>query len=192
MTSAQYSPLQKALHWVTALLVALMIPLGFYMVWRYFATDNDALTVALFDVHKLTGLVLLCLVLVRFGARLVKGVPPPPPELARPQRIAADVTHKLLYALLVAVPIAGWAGASAYGLLSLPFGLQLPGIVGKDTDLAGRILEWHAWGAIALAVLAGGHIGAALMHRFYFRDGIFARMWPGRSRTANAPVTDES
>ena len=32
---------------------------------------------------------------------------------------------------------------------------------------------------IVLGLLALMHIGAALMHRFIFKDGVFARMWPG-------------
>jgi cytochrome b561 len=153
------------------------------MVRRYFATDNDALTVILFDVHKLAGFLLLWLVLVRIGVRLAKGTPPLPPTLAQPQRIAAEATHGLIYLLLLAVPMVGWAGASAYGLLSLPGGFRLPEIVGKNDDLAGRILEWHAWGAIMLAALVAVHVSAALLHRFHFKDGVFERMWPGRGST---------
>jgi len=32
-----------------------------------------------------------------------------------------------------------------------------------------------------LALLAAGHIGAALKHQFIDRDRLLARMWPGRS-----------
>jgi cytochrome b561 len=180
--AARYSPLQKGLHWTTAVAVILMVPLGFYMVQRYFATDNDALTVRLFDVHKLIGFLLLWLVIVRVAVRLRSGTPPHPPSLAPVQRIAAEAVHGMLYLLLIIVPLLGWAGASAYGLLSLPGGLRLPPILAENTDLAGRILWWHAWGAIALALLAAAHIGAALMHRFLFKDGIFERMWPDRGK----------
>lgn len=177
-----YSSLQRALHWLTAMIIVPIVPVGFYMVWRYSATDNDAQTVLLFDWHKLAGFTLLWLVLLRVVVRLTKGTPPPPPTLAAPQRIIAEAVHGMLYVLLLTVPVLGWAGASAYGLLSLPGGFRLPEIIGKDTDLAGRILEWHGWGAIVLSVLVCAHIGAALMHRLYLKDGIFERMWPGRDK----------
>ncbi len=158
-----------------------MVPLGFYMVRRYHATDGDAVTVRLFDVHKLIGFILIWLIVLRIAVRVWLGAPHLPP--LRPiQRLAAEVVHVGLYGLLVAVPVSGWFGASAYDLLSLPAGLSLPRIMAKDADAAGRILEWHAWGAIALAVLAGAHVGAALMHRFVLRDGIFERMWPSRGK----------
>lgn len=176
----QYSPLQMVLHWITALMVIVMVPMGFYMVWRYFATDNDALTVGIFDVHKLLGFLLLWLVVARLGVRIAKGVPPPAASMTRWQRMAAETTHRSIYGLLVVVPLTGWAGASAYGLRSLPGGIQLPEIVAKNTNLAGQILWWHGWGAIALAAAAVAHIAAALLHRYVFKDGVFERMWPFR------------
>lgn len=181
----QYAPLQKALHWITVCFVAVLVPLGFYMVWRYTATDNDALTVALFDIHKLLGFLLLWIVALRLAVRLTKGVPPPPPSLALPQRLAAETVHWLIYALLVALPISGWIGASAYEILSLPGGLRLPAITAKDGDFAGRVFQWHLWGAVALCLLVGAHAGAALMHKIVFKDGIFERMWPGRGQDRN-------
>jgi cytochrome b561 len=157
-----------------------MIPLGFYMVWRYAATDFDAVTVQLFDIHKLTGFVLLWLVVARLGIRLVRGVPEPVPTLHPLQRAAASVTHGLLYVMLFVVPLLGWAGSSAYDLRSLPFGFNLPEILARNPDLGGRIMWWHGWAAIVLGLLAAMHLGAALMHLVMFRDGVFQRMWPSR------------
>ena len=177
-----YSPLHKTVHWLTAILVAVLLPIGFYMVWRYGATDNDAMTVRLFDLHKLLGLVVLCLLVVRVAVRLARGVPPPA-SFARWQRLAAETNHLVIYVLLLAVPLLGWLGASAYDLNSLPGGLRLPALLAKDTDLAGRILWWHGWVAIALGLACAGHIGAALVHRVVLRDGVFERMWPSRNKS---------
>jgi cytochrome b561 len=179
---ARYSSLQKSLHWTTALFVVVMIPIGFYMVWRYFATDNDGTTVVLFDWHKLMGILLLCMIVTRITLRLRLGAPAAPVSMPLLQRMAASSVHFMLYVLLLVVPILGWAGASSYDILSLPAGLRLPPITPKNTDLAGQILGWHAWGAIALAVLACAHVGAALVHRFVLDDGIFERMWPRREK----------
>ena len=178
--SGSYSPAQKVLHWATALAVLVMIPLGLYMVWRYGATDFDAVTVRLFDIHKLIGFILLWLVAARLGLRLARGVPPAPSGLHPLQRIAADMTHRALYVLLFVVPVLGWMGASAYDLRSLPGGFALPEIVAHNPDLAGRIMWWHLWTAILLGALAAMHIGAALLHLVFFKDGVFQRMWPSR------------
>jgi cytochrome b561 len=180
----RYSSLQKTLHWTIALIVAVMIPLGFYMLWRYGATDFDAVTVQLFDAHKLLGFILLSLVVVRASVRLLRGVPPLPATISPFQRIAANVTHRSIYLLLFIVPLLGWVGASAYDLRSLPGGLALPEILPVDKDLGGRIMWWHGWAAIVLGLLVALHIGAALLHLVVLRDGVFQRMWPsGRDRT---------
>lgn len=52
---ARYAASQRTVHWVTAALVAVMLPMGFYMVHRYAATSYDAVTVQIYDVHKLLG-----------------------------------------------------------------------------------------------------------------------------------------
>lgn len=177
----RYSFIQRALHWTTVIAVVGLVPMGFYMVWRYHATDNDPITVQLFDAHKLVGFLLLWLVVLRIAVRVWQGVPVPAPTLTPVQRVASAGVHAMLYGLLLVVPVLGWAGASAYDLRSLPGGVLLPRILATDTDLAGLILYWHGWGAIALACLAAAHVAAALFHRFVLRDGVFERMWASRS-----------
>lgn len=175
-----YSALQKTLHWTIAVGVLAMIPLGLYMVRRYVETNFDAATAKLYDTHKLLGFLLLWLVILRLGIRMVRGVPPLPATLAPVQRLAAAATHGGIYLLLVAIPVLGWVGASAYDTRSMLGGFVLPRIAGHDEDFAYLILWVHGWAAIALGVLAAAHIAAALLHRFVLRDGVFQRMWPSR------------
>ena len=177
-----YSTLQRTLHWLTVLGLIIIVPLGFYMVQRYFATEFDALTKQLFNVHKLLGLLLLATVAIRLGVRLARGVPPHVPPIAPWQHVAAEATHWAIYALLLVVPVLGWMGASAYGLLTLPFGLRLPEIVANNGDYAGKVLQWHLRGAVVLCMLVAAHVGAALLHRFVFKDQVLQRMWPSRRR----------
>jgi len=179
-TPATFSPLQKILHWITALFVIALIPLGFLMVDRYDTHDFDAITTALYDSHKLMGFLVLWLTLARLGIRLLRGVPAPEAGLSPPLRMAARATHLALYGLLLVVPVLGWIGAAAYDLRDV-FGLfSLPAIVPVNKDFAGAILEWHAPAAIILGVLAALHFGAALFHRFVRKDAVLQRMLPRR------------
>ena len=173
-----FPPLQRMLHWLTVLLVVPMVPMGFYMVYRYGATDFDATTKLIFKVHELIGFLLLWIVVARIVLRFAQGVPPPVPTLTAFERLAAALTHWGIYALLIVIPVIGWIGASAYELLELPFGLKLPAIAAKDGDYAGWILGWHRRAAVVVSILAGLHIAAALMHRFVKKDGVLQRMWP--------------
>lgn len=177
---ATYSPLQRWLHWIIGFMVILLIPAGLYMVARYNAVDFDPITTALFDSHKLAGLVVLALVIVRLAVRLRRGVPAPAATLSAPQRFAAHAVHLALYALLLAMPVLGWVGASMYELDTLPGGLRLPAIVGPDKDMAGRVFYWHFIGGLVLAGLIAVHAAAAFYHRFIVRDDVYRRMarWP--------------
>jgi len=90
--------------------------------------------------------------------------------------------HGLLYVAFFAVPLLGWAYSSAAGFPVVWFGvLPLPDFVPKDKALADTFKELHELAAYGLAALVLAHVGAALKHHFVDRDGLLARMWPGRA-----------
>jgi cytochrome b561 len=171
-----YSMLQKMLHWGVALMVMILIPVGFYMVARGEATKFDALTNQLYTAHKTFGFILLWLVALRIVVRLRQGAPAPVASLSRFQVLVSELVHKLLYALLIIVPVLGWAGVSAYPATGILFGLNLPAILPVDQALAGRLLQAHGVLALLMTALVMMHFGAALFHRLILKDGVMARM----------------
>lgn len=175
---AAYSGLQKLVHWLTALLVFAMIPIGFVMVRRGAATNFDEITGQLYTTHKTFGAILLILVVLRVVLRIRVGTPAPEPSLNRLQVVAAEAVHGFLYLALLAVPILGWLGASAFGARDLLGGFSLPEILAKNEALAKMLLAYHGYVAFGLALLVVAHVGAALMHRFVLRDGVMRRMLP--------------
>jgi cytochrome b561 len=174
----RYSFAARLLHWIIALVVAGMIPVGLYMVARGEATNFDATTGSLYSLHKLVGFTVLWLIVLRVLVRLRRGAPPPVPTLTLFERIASYTVHLALYVLLLAVPLLGWAGISAYPALDVFGWFNLPAILPANEALANRILSVHGLLAQALGLLALLHIAAALMHRFVKRDGVMRRMWP--------------
>ena len=98
------------------------------------------------------------------------------------QQRAAHATHRLLYLLFFAVPLAGWAYSSAAGFPIVVFGvLPLPDFVPVDKALAEAIKPLHGILAKVMAVLVLAHVAGALKHQFIDRDGLLSRMWPARS-----------
>lgn len=181
-TDLVYSPAARHFHWLTVALVAIMIPLGFYMVLRGEATKFDATTGRLYDLHKLIGFTLLWIMVARLVYRLRNGAPPDEPGLAWWQKAAAHLTHWGLYALLIAMPLGGWIGVSLYGARSLFGVVSLPPLTGVDQDASARIFMLHKWGAILLVLMLGAHIGAAIFHHFIRKDGVLRRMLPTLAR----------
>jgi len=174
-----YSSAQKVLHWLITLLVLMMAPIGFYMVGRGEKTNFDALTNTLYTNHKTFGFLFLMLVALRIVIRSRRGVPAPVSTLTRFERLASEAVHKGLYALMVLVPLLGWAAVSAFPARGILFGLSLPPILPVNADLAKILLQLHGYAAVAMLVLIAAHFAGAMMHRFIKKDGVMRRMMPG-------------
>jgi cytochrome b561 len=178
-----YAPLARRLHWWTVALVAIMLPMGFGMVYRGHTLNIwDGLTDRLYNLHKLLGFVLLWLVVYRLYVRLKIGAPPDEPTLAWWQKAAAHATHWGLYGLLIVMALLGWHGVSRYGAREV-FGLfSLPPLGAQDRDVSGTVFYLHYLGALLLVAMIAAHVGGALLHHFFFKDGVLRRMLPGLKR----------
>ncbi|MNW08457.1 hypothetical protein D3C71_2052390 [compost metagenome] len=53
--------------------------------------------------------------------------------------------------------------------------------MGKSPELAEALKPWHAYLAYALAALVVLHVAALLKHQLIDRDGLLARMLPGKA-----------
>ncbi len=173
-----YSGPQKLLHWLIALLVFGMIPVGVYMTNRGATTNFDALTNTLYTWHKTIGFTILLLVLLRIWIRKSRGVPEPVSTLTSFERFASDAAHKALYVLMILVPLLGWAAVSAYPARGILFGLSLPPILPVNEALAKTLFSLHKAAAIGLVLVVMAHVGAAFMHLIVKKDGVFRRMLP--------------
>jgi cytochrome b561 len=175
---AHFAASARLLHWAMALLLVSMVFVG--------ATMVDALAVwqpALVRAHQATGVLALALVLLRLANRLrLRGrTPALPDDLPRVQRLAARATQVALYALMLAIPLVGWAMQGAAGLpVVLPGGVVLPALLGPDLATYGLLREAHAWLAYGLFALVLVHAGAALQHGLVRRDGVLRSMLRGR------------
>lgn len=174
-----YSPTARFFHWLTVIIVAVQIPVGFYMVARGAATNFDAATNTLYSGHKLLGFALLWLVVLRLLYRLLRGAPPDEPTLEWWQKAGAHMTHWGLYALLIAVPLLGWLGVSHYGALGTFGGWSLPAIAVQNQERAEIVFLLHFWGVVLMLAAIAAHVGAALFHHFIRGDGVLRRMLPG-------------
>lgn len=175
----QYARNWRILHWVIALCVMSLIPIGLLIEARTEANIWDDFTNLLYSIHKSLGFTVLILMVVRIGFKLAYKTPEYPETMSRRKIRLAKSLHHLLYVLLVAVPLLGWAGVSAFPALEIIPGVRLPAMPGipNDEALAARIFSIHGTLAITLAILVLGHIGAGLHHLCIKKDNIFQRMW---------------
>ncbi len=172
---ARYSGVAIALHWLVAAALAVTFPLGVYLADLPLSAHRSDLAA----YHRWIGVTVFALMSVRLAWRLAHR-PPPLPPLPAWQRRAATAAHRMLYALLFAIPLSGWLSSSAAGDSTVYLGLwQLPDAVGKDAALAEALKIAHVSLNFMLLALAVVHVAAAIKHHFVDRDGLLARMLPG-------------
>lgn len=174
---ARYDTVAIVFHWLLALMIVGSFGMGLYMTGLPFSMQR----VKLYNWHKWAGMTILALSTLRLLWRLRH---PPPADMPGPrwQQLAAKVTHRAMYLLFFAIPLAGWAYSSAAGFQIVVYGvLPMPNLLPADKALAELIKPWHGWLAYALAALVVLHVAAGLKHHFIDRDGLLQRMRPGRA-----------
>ena len=172
---ARYPRLSRLLHWLTVILVLSTIPAGLIMVQEGLSRP---LQNGLFLYHKNIGPVILILVALRIVVRLLKPAPPLPASLSRPQVVAAEAVHGLLYLTLVVMAVSGIIRVQAGGFPMEFWDPFIGGMVAKSEPLANIAKAVHYYARYVIIALILAHVGAAAMHGLIKRDGVFSRMWP--------------
>lgn len=165
-----------AVHWATAVAILVAVALVLYRD----TVDDKALRALLLDIHRQIGLSVMLATLLRLSLRW--RVPPLPEDTTAPLvRLAAAATHLLLYALMLALPLLGWALFNSRGHDATLLGaLPLPRLVETDPDLADTLADWHQWVAWTLLAVSGLHAVAALWHHYVRGDAVLRAMLPAR------------
>lgn len=175
----RYGTVAMALHWLIAFAIITLLAVGKYM---HGLPDSDPNKFTLYQTHKSVGLTVLALTLARIGWRLINAVPPLPASMPAWERWAAHVSHFLFYVLMLAIPLSGWAMASAspLGIPTIWFGLfEVPALpVGVGEDPHEQFEDLHELLGNLMILLVLVHVGAALKHHFWDRDGVLKRMLP--------------
>lgn len=160
----QFGSASRAFHWVIAILIFCLVPIGLFMAILPESSPDRA---GFVGAHQSLGLTVLVLVIGRIG-RLIMS--PPPPSLSVLtvwERLASRAVHVGLYAMLLAFPISGYLIDQGQTIDLYGWAISPSGWTG-----ASNVALWaHAWALPALfyATLLL-HIGAVLKRHFADRD----------------------
>jgi cytochrome b561 len=186
----RYGLVAMSFHWVIAILILTNVGLGIWFV--NFIGRTDPARGVVVGLHESIGITVLVLSLLRLGWRLMNPIPELPGDFSPVKRKFARGTHYTLYALMILVPLAGWALASMPPRPLLLFAsIPWPKIgylatlsADAKKSAAGIIAPSHIIGGFLLFLLAIGHICAAFFYHFMVRkDQILQRMVPGTNVT---------
>jgi cytochrome b561 len=112
-----------------------------------------------------------------------RGAPPLPVDMLPIQSTAAKLSHALLYALMIAMPLIGWGMLSAGGYPVVLFGsFHLPAILPHDDELHAILRTSHTVLAYLFFATILLHFAAALFHGLIREDGVLQSMTTGRDR----------
>ncbi|KAA6206476.1 MAG: cytochrome b [Candidatus Tokpelaia sp.] len=191
---AAYNHGAMLLHWLIALLIIAELSLGYLM--KHYTILPEMLASAFYQSrftfyqsHKTFGIMILLLTLMRLAWRFLYK-PPVEPPIGKAEKAATQIVTFLFYALMILVPLLGWAVSSttARKLPILLFGnphFVWPLLPPQLTLFSHLQAEWlHLVLAYSLAFLLFLHIGGALKHQFYSHIPIMARMLPGHNLQA--------
>lgn len=188
-TRHAYGGVAKTVHWLVAVMILALIPLGIVAnALPADTSDQIALKARLFTIHKTIGVTLFFLAL----ARILWAVTQPRPAALHPDRrvetAAATAAHWILYASLILVPLSGWAhhaASTGFAPIWWPFGQSLP-FLPEDPELAEVFAGLHIVFERVLAITILLHVAAALKHHWWDRDDTLRRMLPGQPPAADA------
>lgn len=174
-TAETYGFVAKLLHWVIALLVIGMLCVGILMS----KLPDTPFKGQVYMIHKLTGLCILILMIVRLIWVLINPKPRLPSTVPAWQGFLARSLHWGFYVLLIIMPISGLVMSTAAGRPPLLFGweIAMPGIP-LNKQIASQAAQTHGllmWVIIAMIIL---HILAAFKHHFINKDNVLRRMLP--------------
>lgn len=175
----RYSKGAIVLHWGMAVLIIGNLAGGF--LHDNFPRGSDARTLIM-GLHVSLGLTLILLTGLRIGWRLANPPPPLPAYFTIGERVLATASHLGFYAVMLALPLAGWAMADRNDRpLHYFFVIDVPkwGLSRVAAQDAHALHE--GLGKLMVALLAL-HILAIIKHLVMDRDNLLPRIGIGGGR----------
>ncbi|CAO4847343.1 MAG: Cytochrome b561 [Holosporales bacterium] len=166
-----YTRFQKILHWGMALVIIGLLIVGFIM-----EDLPDTMKANVYMMHKTLGFIVLCLIPIRFIARL-KMTPVTYPAAHPLHTFLMKGSVPVLYFMMLGMALTGFLMAMASGFGITLFGLyKVPMIIPQSKMLASWANLLHSFFAPCFAGFLVLHFGAALYHHFILKDNILKRM----------------
>ena len=172
--ASSHSPLLISLHWLSALLIAGVLIVG----WTMGDMPHGAEKNALMSLHQTLGVLVLVVAFVRLVMRRVHGVPPHLMESVM-DKLAALVQVGL-YGFMIWVPVFGYLTSSFGGHPVRLFGgaVLVPALTPENHGIHEFMGDLHQALAYVMLALVALHVAGALKHHFILKDDILARMVP--------------
>ncbi len=180
-SAAFYDPLSRALHWATAVFVAIAFVLGPEGFGQMLRKGIDPATQLDVVWHETLGVTIFTLTLLRLVWVALRPAAPITP-MATWMKISSKLVHLALWALMLALPITAILALGSEGHpLTLLGGFRIDSMPWIEESALGELADWgdvHGWLGDAIAWIAGAHAAAAIYHHAILKDGLLQTMLP--------------
>ncbi len=171
-TSDHYGSVAVTIHWLSAILILVLIGSGF----RAGGIEDTATKAAVLRVHVPVGVAVLLLTLTRIVWWLLADKKPASLPMPKWQDVSARAMHLLFYIVILGMAASGIGMMVFSGAGTILFA----GAEGPLPDFWGyKPRVPHGIGARLMVAAFVLHAGAALYHHFILRDGLMKRIWYG-------------
>ena len=166
----EYGYISKIFHWLSAAVLIIQIPLGFYLVDLDFGEKR--LTIE--SIHVILGLSIFYLTLFRLIYKLLNPTPSLGNNIFPGQKLVAKLNHILLYASLLTITISGALKKLFNGEVLDIFFLDIE--IKDNFELAELFYDIHIISNYTLIALISLHIFAVIIHKIVFKENLLKRI----------------
>ena len=169
-TLTEYGLISKILHWLSATLLFIQIPLGFYLVDLDFGQER----ISIENIHIIIGLSIFYLVILRLLSKIINPTPKLEPSIFKGQRLLAKSNHILLYMTILSITISGILKKLFNGESLIIFFKKIQ--IEDNFEKAELFYDIHVISSYLIIILISIHILAVIIHKFFFNDNLLKKI----------------
>ena len=169
-TLTEYGIISKLLHWLSAILLLIQIPLGFYLVDLDFGEQRLSVE----NIHIIIGLSIFYLVIIRLLNKILNPTPKLDPSIFKGQKFIAKLNHILLYVAILSITISGILKKLFNGETLVIFFKEIK--IQDNFALADQFYNIHIFSNYTIIALITLHVSAVIIHKLFFNENLLKKI----------------
>ena len=169
-TLTEYGLISKLLHWVSAVLLLIQIPLGFYLVDLDFGPERLNIE----NIHVAVGLAIFYLVIFRLINNILNPTPKLEPNIFKGQKLLAKLNHVLLYVTILSITISGILKKLFNGEVLIIIFKKIK--IQDNFELGELFYDIHIFSNYLLIALIIINLMAVIIHKLFFNDNLLKKI----------------
>jgi len=169
-TIRKYGLISKIFHWLSAALLIVQIPLGFYLVDLDFGDERLKIE----KIHVIIGLAIFYLIILRLLNNFFNPTPKIGPSKFLGQKLLAKTNHLLLYVAILSITVSGILKKLFNGETLNLFFRKIA--LKENFELADQFYDIHVFSNYSVVILITIHILAVIFHKVFFNENLIKKI----------------